>query len=103
MPFNSRRAYRHTVAADIRVVDACGTQTDLVAIDLSRTGVGTDGLVQIEAGQPVTVEFPDGTTKAGTAVWRDDFFGGLLFERELTEEEFHRTLRSLASRPQFPK
>ena len=103
MPFDTRRSNRHAVTADIRVVDEHGVQAELVTTNISRTGIGTDGLMQIAAGQSATVQLPDGTVITGVAVWQDDFFGGLLFEEELTEEEYERVLRSLASRPQFPR
>jgi hypothetical protein len=103
MPFDTRRSNRHVVTADIRVVDEHGAQAELVTTNISRTGIGTDGLMQIAAGQSATVQLPDGTVITGVAVWQDDFFGGLLFEEELTEEEYERVLRSLASRPQFPR
>ncbi|EZP54337.1 MULTISPECIES: hypothetical protein [Sphingomonas] len=101
MPFNSRKSDRHVIAADIRVTDERGNRTDLVAVDMSRTGLGTDGLIQLKAGQSVTIELPDGTVKHGSTVWREDFSGGLLFDQEMTEQELHRTMRSLASRQQF--
>lgn len=103
MPFNSRRKQRHVITADIRVIDAHGVRTDLVAVDLSVTGIGTDGLTQLAEGQAVRIEWPDGTVQGGTTVWRDDFSGGLLFDRQLTEEEFERVMYSLAARPRFAR
>jgi hypothetical protein len=101
MSYNSRRSDRLAITADIRVTADQGTKTDLVAIDLSRTGLGTDGLVQIEAGTSVAVELPDGTVKKATTVWKENFSGGLRFDQEMTEQELQRTVRALASRQTF--
>lgn len=75
MHCNARKSDRHVVAADIRATDDQGIRTDLVAVDMSRTGLGTDGLVQLEAGKFVAIELTDGTVKHGSTVWKGDFRG----------------------------
>lgn len=96
-----RREERHPLRADIRVIAEGKSLAVLTTFDISASGVGTDGLIQLEPETIVRIEFPDGTIRNGRAMWRDDFASGILFERALTPEELATMRASLAAFPYF--
>lgn len=101
MNFSVRRDDRHRIAADIRVTTTAGAAIALTLIDLSRSGIGTDGLVQFDAGTALHVLFPDGTILAGRSMWREDFSAGILFDEPLDPAALTALLAALTRTPVF--
>lgn len=101
MNLSVRKSDRHRISADIRVTTASGFELAPSAIDLSPGGVGTDGLVQLDADIPVRITFPDGTSRTGRSLWHEDFSAGILFDRPLTPTELAALIRSVTRTPRF--
>lgn len=92
---------RHPVKADIHVAVNGGPPVLLSVCDVSRGGIGTDGLTQPPLGARLDIEFPDGRRTTGCAVWRDGFTSGIRFERMLSFAELEALRRSLLAHPHF--
>jgi hypothetical protein len=97
----SREDERYCVKADIRMRVNGDVPVLLSMCDLSRGGIGTDGLVQPPIGTHVDIEFPNGFCVAGRAVWRDGFTSGIRFDQELKPEQLESLRETLLKTSQF--
>ncbi|MCE7795096.1 hypothetical protein LWE61_00840 [Sphingobium sufflavum] len=102
-----QREARHAIRADVRLSGMAGEAhggemlAEGVMIDLSRHGMGTDGLIHFPPESAVHVTFPDGTTRTGTAMWHDSFWSGIRFDAPLTSGELARLIATLERKPHF--
>ena len=92
---------RRSLNADIRVSDTMGKVALLTLLDLSLGGIGADGLTHFEKGKAVLVEFPDGSSRLGHAVWKEDFTSGIRFDVPLTPSELAKLEEEIERSPIF--
>lgn len=86
----SRADRRARLDTDIGIVSRSGVFAEMVTIDLSRHGVGVDGLLQFQPGEAVTVCFGDRIETAGTVRWHEAFFCGIQFDEPLSEVQVEK-------------
>lgn len=92
---------RFPTAGDVRVIKDEQDYAELVLLDISRSGVGIDGLIHFPADTPVRVDFPSGETRAGRTRWRDTFTSGIAFDVPMTDDELNALRIALARQPHF--
>jgi hypothetical protein len=97
-----QRERRHPVRADVRLSSMDGAAiAEVVMTDLSSHGMGTDGLMHFPPESMLRVEFPDGSTRMGQAMWHDSFWSGIRFDVPLAAHELAGLIALLTSQPHF--
>jgi len=95
------RDTRFPVTGDVRVIKDEQDYAELVVIDISRSGIGIDGLIHFTPDTPVRVEFPGGETRTGRTRWRDTFTSGIAFDVPMMADELNQLRAALATQPHF--
>ena len=96
-----RRDIRQPLHADIRLTDSADNYAELTIIDISRSGVGIDGLLHFKPETAVRVDFPNGFSRVGKTRWRDTFTSGVAFDEPMTFDELDALERALAVQSHF--
>ncbi|MFT3966115.1 MAG: PilZ domain-containing protein [Sphingobium sp.] len=99
---SARREDRHALRADIRVTGP-DAHAEAVMVDISRHGLGTDGLMHFAPDSAVRVDFPDGSSRLGQAMWRDGFWSGIRFDTPIDPAELEALFTALTLTPHFPR
>lgn len=73
----------------------------LSLLDISVSGLRTDGLVHFSAGTPVEVEFACGARQSGCTMWRDEFSSGIMFDQLLDPADLDRLRTAMERQPHF--
>lgn len=97
------REERFPVSADVRVVNDAQDYAELAVIDLSRAGVGIDGLIHFPSDTRVRIEFPNGHVRTGVTRWRDTFTSGVAFDVPMTDGDLCGLWMALRNGPHFAR
>ncbi|HEY1125643.1 MAG TPA: PilZ domain-containing protein [Sphingobium sp.] len=95
------REERFPINADVRLVDDAQNHAELTVIDLSRSGIGIDGLIHFPAETRVRVDFPNGQVRTGVTRWRDTFTSGVSFDVPMTDSHLCGLWLALRNNPHF--
>ena len=96
------REERFPIRADIRLVNDAQDYAELTAIDLSRSGIGIDGLIHFPVDTRVRVDFPNGQVRTGVTRWRDTFTSGVSFDVPMSDSDLCGLWLALRTKPHFP-
>lgn len=81
------RMPRETIALPVKVTHT-NTQDRIIVLNLSHGGAKVEWEDPPPPGEAFTIELPIGP-KAGSIVWSNSFFAGVLFDEHLTLDEFN--------------
>ena len=95
------REERFPISADIRLVNDAQDHAELITIDLSRSGLGIDGLIHFPADTRVRIDFPNGQVRTGVTRWRDMFTSGVSFDVPMTDSDLCGLWMALRNQPAF--
>lgn len=95
------REERFPISGDIRLTNDQQDYAELSVIDLSRSGIGIDGLTHFSPETCVRVDFPNGKARTGRTRWRDTFTSGIAFDVPMTDGELCALWMALRSQPHF--
>ncbi len=96
------RDERFPLKADVRLTNARQDFAEMTAIDISRSGLGIDGLIHFPPETPVRVDFPNGQARTGRTRWRDTFTSGIAFDAPMTDSALGALRAALSDQPYFP-
>jgi hypothetical protein len=96
------REERFPINGDIRLTNDQRDHAEMIVIDISRSGVGIDGLMHFPEETPVRVDFPNGKMRTGRTKWRDTFTSGVAFDTPMTDGELCALWTALRNQPHFP-
>lgn len=95
------REERFPINADVRLVNDAQDYAELTVIDLSRSGIGIDGLIHFPAETRVRIDFPNGHVRTGVTRWRDTFTSGVSFDAPMTDGDLCGLWLALRNKPLF--
>ena len=95
------REARFPISADIRLVNEAEDYAELALIDLSRSGLGIDGLLHFPPETRVRIDFPSGQVRTGITRWRDTFTSGVAFDVPMTDSDLCGLWLALRNKPRF--
>lgn len=96
------REERFPINADVRLVNDDQDYAELAVIDLSRSGLGIDGLLHFPPETRVRIDFPNGQVRTGVTRWRDTFTSGVSFDVPMTDSDLGGLWLALRNKPHFP-
>ncbi len=96
------RDERFPLKADVRLTNDQQDFAEMTAIDISRSGLGIDGLIHFAPETTVRVDFPNGEVRTGRTRWRDTFTSGIAFDAPMTDGELAALRAALKEQPYFP-
>lgn len=96
------REERFPISGDIRLIDDQQSYAEMTIIDLSRSGLGIDGLMHFPPETHVRIDFPNGTVRTGSTKWRDTFTSGVAFDVPMTNSELCTLWTALRNGAHFP-
>jgi hypothetical protein len=97
------REERFPVSGDVRLTNGGQDFAERVVIDISRAGVGIDGLTHLPPMTRVRIDFPNGRSLTGRMRRRDIFTSGVAFDVPLTDSELCALWTALRNNPCLPR
>jgi hypothetical protein len=95
------REERFPISGDVRLNNGALDYAEMTVIDLSRSGVGIDGLIHFPPETLVRIDFPNGKVRTGRTKWRDTFTSGVAFDVPMTDGELCALWTALRNQPRF--